>query len=103
MYERKLKKCNNKAPIVIRGWSEQKKQCTPEHYKGYGLQSMNLDMIQRHSSQKKGSEHFQKKENSSSIKKGKCYNCDIKEHYANECRKSRRLQQVAKMKKKLKQ
>ena len=103
MYERKLKKCNNKAPIIIREQSEQKEQHISEHYKDYDLQSMNLDMTQRHSSWKKESEHFQKKENSSSIKKEKCYNCNIKEHYANECRKSRRSQQVAKMKKKLKQ
>ena len=103
MYKRKLEKHNNKASIVIRGQSEQKEQHISEHYKGYGLQPMDLDMTQRHSSQKKGSEHFQKKGNSSSIKKGKCYNCDIKGHYANECRKSRRLQQVAKIEKKPKQ
>ena len=103
MYERKLEKCNNKAPIVIGGWSEQKEQHTSEHYKDYDLQSMNLDMTQRYPKWRKELRHFQKKENSSSIKKEKCYNCDVEEHYANECRKSRRLQQVAKMKKKPKQ
>ena len=60
-------------------------------------------MTQRHLKQDKESECFQKKENDSSIKKRKCYNCNIKEHYVNESRKSRKLQQVAKMKRKLKQ
>ena len=64
---------------------------------------MNLDIIQRYSKWDKRSECFQKKENNSSIKKRKCYNCDVKEHYASECRKSRKSQQVVKMKKKLKQ
>ena len=64
---------------------------------------MNLDTTQRHPRHKKESEHFQKKGNSSSIKKEKCYNCNIKEHYANECRKSRKSQQVAKTEKKSKQ
>ena len=64
---------------------------------------MNLDVIQRCSKQEKESECFQKKRNNSSIKKRKCYNCDVEEHYANECRKSRKLWQVARMKKKLKQ
>ena len=103
MYERKLKKHNNKALIIIRECSEQKKQCISEHYKDYDLQSMNLDTTQRHSKQDKESEYFQKKENDNSIKKRKCYNCNIKEHYINECRKSRKSQQVAKMKKKSKQ
>ena len=44
MYERKLKKCNNKALIIIEERIEQKKQCTSEHYKDYDLQSMNLNM-----------------------------------------------------------
>ena len=91
MYERKLKKCNNKASIIIREHLEQKEQHTSEHYKDYDLQSMNLNMIQKHSKQDKESEHFQKKRNSNSIKKRKCYNCDIKEHYTNKCRKSRKL------------
>ena len=103
MYKQKLEKCNNRASIIIREWSEQKKQHTSEHYKGYDLQSMDLDMTQRHSRHEKGSECFQKKENSSGIKKGKCYNCNIEEHYANECRKSKKLQQVAKTEKKSKQ
>ena len=103
MYERKLKKYNHKAFIIIRERSEQKKQCTLRHYKDYDLQSMNLDMTQRYLKQAKESEHFQKKENSSSIKKEKCYNCNIKEHYASKCRKLRKLQQVAQMKRKSKQ
>ena len=101
MYERKLKK-HNKVLIVIEEWLKQKKQCTLRHYKDYDLQSINLDMTQRHSKREKELEHFQKKENSSSIKKEKCYNCDTEEHYARECRKSRKSQQVAKMKKKSK-
>ena len=44
MYERKLKKHNNKASIVIEECLEQKKQHISEHYKDYDLQSMNLDM-----------------------------------------------------------
>ena len=60
-------------------------------------------MIQRHSKQKKELRCFQKRENDNSIKKRKCYNCDIKRHYTNTCRKSRKLQQVAKTEKKLKQ
>ena len=103
MYERKLKKCNNKASIVIEECSEQKKQHISEHYKDYDLQSMNLNMTQQHLKWDKESEHFQKKENSNSIRKRKCYNCDIKSHYANECRKSKRLQQIAKTEKRLKQ
>ena len=103
MYERKLKKHNNKAPIVIREWSEQKEQHISEHYKDYDLQSMNLDMTQRHSKREKGSECFQRKENSSSIKKEKCYNCDVEGHYTNKCRKSKKLQQVARTEKRPKQ
>ena len=103
MYERKLKKHNNKAPIVIRECSEQKKQHISEHYKDYDLQLMILDMTQRHSMWGKESGCFQKKGNDSSIKKGKCYNCDIEEHYTNKCRKSRKSQQVAKMERRLKQ
>ena len=63
---------------------------------------MNLDTTQRHSKQEKELRCFQKKENSSSIKKVKCYNCDIEEYYANKCRKLKKSQQVAKMKKRLK-
>ena len=44
MYERKLKKYNNKALIIIREHSEQKKQHISKHYKDYNLQLMNLDM-----------------------------------------------------------
>ena len=44
MYERKLEKHNNKASIMIRECSEQKKQHTSKHYKDYSLQSMNLDI-----------------------------------------------------------
>ena len=58
MYKRKLKKHNNKASIVIREHSEQKKQCISEHYKDYDLQLMNLNMTQQHSKQDKESEHF---------------------------------------------
>ena len=64
---------------------------------------MNLDVTQRCSKREKESEHFQKKGNSSNIKKRRCYNCNIKEHYTNECRKSKKSQQVAKIEKKLKQ
>ena len=64
---------------------------------------MNLNMTQRHLKWDKESECFQKKENNSSIKKRKCYNCNIKEHYTNECRKSRKSQQVTKTEKKSKQ
>ena len=103
MYKQKLEKHNNRASIIIREQSEQKKQHISEHYKGYDLQSMDLDATQRHPRHEKGSEHFQKKENSSSIKKGKCYNCNIEGHYTNECRKSKKSQQVAKMRKKPKQ
>ena len=91
MYKRKLKKYNHKASIIIRERLEQKKQHTFKHYKDYDLQSMNLNITQKHSKWVKESEHFQKRENSSSIKKEKCYNCDIKEHYANKCRKLRKL------------
>ena len=103
MYKQKLEKCNNKASIIIREQSEQKEQCISEHYKGYDLQSMDLDATQRHSRCEKGSGCFQKKGNSSSIKKGKCYNCNIKGHYANKCRKLKKSQQVAKTGKKSKQ
>ena len=88
---------------MIEEQSEEKEQHTSEHYKGYDLQSMNLDATQRCSRQEKESECFQKKRNNSNVKKRRCYNCDIKEHYANECRKSKKSQQVAKMRKKLKQ
>ena len=49
MYKRKLKKHNNKASIIIRECSEQKKQHTSKYYKDYDLQLINLDMIQRYS------------------------------------------------------
>ena len=52
---------------------------------------MNLNMTQRCLKQEKESECFQKKENSSSIKKERCYNYDIKEHYTNKCRKLKKL------------
>ena len=103
MYKRKLEKCNNKASIMIREHSEQKEQHISEYYKDYDLQSINLDITQWHSKQDKESEHFQKKENSSSIRKRKCYNCDIKSHYTNKCRKSKKLQQIARTGKELKQ
>ena len=45
--------------------------------------------------------HFQKKENNSSIKKEKCYNCDIIEHYINKCRKSKKLQDFVRIRKQL--
>ena len=64
---------------------------------------MNLNMTQRYLKWDKESECFQKKENSSSIKRRRCYNCNIKEHYINECRKLKKLQQVARMKRRLKQ
>ena len=95
MYERKLKKHNNKVSIVIRECLEQKKQHISEHYKDYDLQSMNLDITQRHLKWDKELEHFQKKRNSSSIKKRRYYNYDVEEHYTNECRKSKKSQQVA--------
>ena len=49
-------------------------------------------MTQRHLRKRKELRYFQKKENSDSIKKEKCYNCDIKEHYMNKCRKSKKTQ-----------
>ena len=58
MYERKLKKYNNKVSIVIEECSEQKEQCISEHYKDYDLQSMNLDVTQRHLKWDKKSECF---------------------------------------------
>ena len=64
---------------------------------------MNLDVIQRHSKRERELECFQKKENSSNIKKRKCYNCNIKEHYTNKYRKSKKSQQVTKTEKRLKQ
>ena len=64
---------------------------------------MNLDMTQKHLRREKRLEYFQKKRNNNSIKKNKCYNCNVKEHYINECRKSKKLQQVAKIEKKSKQ
>ena len=103
MYERKLKKHNNKVSIVIEEYLEQKKQHTSEYYKDYDLQSINLDVTQRHLKWDKESECFQKKENDSSIKKRRCYNCDVKEHYVNEYRKLKKSQQVARMKRRLKQ
>ena len=91
MYERKLKKCNNKALIIIEEHSEQKEQHISEYYKDYDLQSMNLDVTQQHSKWDKGSECFQQKKNSSSIRKRKYYNYDIKSYYTNKCRKSKKL------------
>ena len=64
---------------------------------------MNLDTTQRHSKQEKESEYFQKKENDSSIKKERCYNCNVEEHYTNKCRKLKKSQQVAKTEKRSKQ
>ena len=58
MYERKLKKHNNKASIVIEEWLKQKKQHILRHYKDYDLQSINLDMTQRCSKWEKESECF---------------------------------------------
>ena len=84
---------------MIEEHSEQKEQHTSKHYKDYDLQSMNLDMTQWHSKWDKESECFQKKENDSSTRKRKCYNCNIESHYVNKCRKLKRSQQVARMRK----
>ena len=48
----------------------------------YKLQSINLNATYRYLRHFKEILHFQKKENDSNIKKIKCYDCDIKEHYA---------------------
>ena len=47
---------------------------------------MNLDIIYKHS------ECFQKKENSSNIKKVKYYNYSIKRHYRQDCSKLKKSQ-----------
>ena len=44
MYERKLKKHNNKASIIIKEQLEQKKQHISEHYKDYDLQSIDFNI-----------------------------------------------------------
>ena len=53
---------------------------------------MNLNITQQHIRCEKELEHFQKKENSSSIKKEKCYNYNTIESYTNKCRKLKKLQ-----------
>ena len=58
------------------------KKSAPQVHDLYKLQSMNFDTIYEHSEYFKETEYFQKKENSSYIKKIDYYNCDIKEHYA---------------------
>ena len=63
---------------------------------------MNSNITQRYLKWDKESEYFQKKENNSSIKKRRCYNCNIKEYYVNKCRKSKKLQQVARTERRLK-
>ena len=57
------------------------KTSTPQVHNLYELQFINLDTIYRCLRCFKETEHFQKKENSSYIKKIRCYNCNIKEHY----------------------
>ena len=63
---------------------------------------MNLDITQRYSKWDKESECFQKKENSNSIKKRRCYNCNVEEHYINKCKKLKKSQQVARTEKRSK-
>ena len=82
---------------MIKRNNRQEKSQTQEYYKDYDLQSINLNMTQRYSRKRKKLRCFQKKENSNSIKKEKCYNCDIKEYYINECRKLKKIQQIARM------
>ena len=71
------------------------KKSAPQVHDLYELQSMNLDLIYRHSEHFKETQYSQKKENSNNIKKIKCYNCDIKEHYTQDCYKSKKLQTLA--------
>ena len=70
------------------------KKSTPQVHDSYELQPMNLDTIYEHLRQFKGTKHFQKKENSSNIRKVECYNCDIKEHYARDCYKIKKSQNL---------
>ena len=53
-------------------------------------------MIQKYLRREKELKYFQKKENSNSIKKEKCYNYNIKEYYVNKCRKLKKTQQITK-------
>ena len=57
------------------------KKSTPQVYNLYELQLMKLDAIYKYLKYFKETEYFQKKENSDNIKKIKCYNYNIKEHY----------------------
>ena len=83
-----MKKRNSHITIIIK---EKKKVLllTQDYYE---LQLMNLDIVQECQRLFKKKEYFQKKENSSNIKKEKCYNYNIIKYYINKCRKSRKLQ-----------
>ena len=67
------------------------KKSTFSIYNLYKLQLMNLDTIYKYLRHFKETEYFQKKENSSNIKKIKCYNYNIKRHYTQDCCKLEKL------------
>ena len=83
MYERKLKKHNIKALIVIRRQLEWKKQWTSKHYKDYNLQSMNLDIITRHL-ECTSERCFQSKKDKEKFKEN-CYNYNQQSHIVKNC------------------
>ena len=83
MYERKLKKHNIKALIVIKRQSEQKKQQISEHYKDYNLQLINLNIITRHLKYT-SKKHFQSKRDKDKFQEN-CYNYNQQSYIVKNC------------------
>ena len=88
-----MKKTRQHAPVVIT-----QKKLTMIYHNLYRLQPMNLDTTHRHLRWFKGTGCFQKKRNSSNFKRGECYNCDILEHFTQECWKQKKSQSITTIK-----
>ena len=74
------------------------RKLTTMYHDSYGLQSMNLDTTHEHLRWFKRTECFQKKRTLSHSKREECYNCDISEHFTQECWKQKKSQSITTIK-----
>ena len=68
------------------------KKSSPQVHDSYELQLINLNTTHKCLKHFKETGCFQRKRNSSNIKKIKCYNYDIREHYTRDCDKLKKSQ-----------
>ena len=85
-----MKRTQQHVPVVI-----DHKKSTPQVCDLYKLQSIDIDATQECLRCFKETGCFQKKRNSSYIRKVKCYNCNIKRHYTWDCYKVKKPQTLA--------